>query len=361
MGNPIASGGNEETKHEGMQLGTIGEEFSASHSSATFTDSRNTFQSYIVKREHISAEQYALATLFIGICSFVIAISSNLQRFFFWNFQEFYRFHESYYFVVDHIYIAITTEIILILNTWSLTFGILQAPGLMIFILMQRIQVLRYFLLAYPDINQNIFNSLKRSNLGIVGKDQQPGSSPNTNIHFPALKGAVFIPPGRFDVVLCQWVRVRHAIMKRMHRRFTEKDWQRPEWQHLALPLVRRIWVHALDSLCVLLHHAHCDRLACMHLKPDFGVQPLEAVLGRVLVHASLLRPAGRPAAHQAHAGPGQRGQEGRPVEHSDYQFCQELIAHVYFSDVGPHFYHWDLLYFVVRFEKQENRFAKKI
>ncbi|KAJ1606484.1 ankyrin repeat protein [Cryptosporidium canis] len=221
MGNPITSGGNEETKHEGMQLGTIGEEFSASHSSATFTDSRNTFQSYIVKREHISAEQYALATLFIGICSFAIAISSNLQRFFFWNFQEFYRFHESYYFVVDHIYIAITTEIILILNTWSLTFGILKAPGLMIFILMQRIQVLRYFLLAYPDINQNIFNSLKRSNLGIVGKDQQSSSSPNTNIHLPALKGAVFIPPGRFDLVLCQWVRVRHAIMKRMHRRFT--------------------------------------------------------------------------------------------------------------------------------------------
>ncbi|OII74816.1 ankyrin repeat-containing protein [Cryptosporidium ubiquitum] len=220
MVNPMPVGGNEETRQEGMHLGTIGEEFSASHSSATFTDSRNTFQSDIVKREHISAEQYALATLFIGICSFVIAISSNLQRFLFWNFREFYRFHESYYFVVNHTYIAISTEIILILNTWSLTFAILKAPGLMIFILMQRIQVLRYFLLAYPDINQNIFNSLKRNQLGLIGKENSPKSSPNINLHSPISKGAVFIPPGRFDIVLCQWVRVRYAIMKRMHRRF---------------------------------------------------------------------------------------------------------------------------------------------
>ncbi|CUV04329.1 unnamed protein product [Cryptosporidium hominis] len=221
MGNPMPAGGNEETRQEGIHLGTIGEEISASHSSATFTDSRNTFQSDIVKREHITAEQYALTTLFIGICSFVIAISSNLQRFLFWNFREFYRFHESYYFTVNHTYIAISTEIILILNTWSLTFNILKAPGLMIFILTQRIQVLRYFLLAYPDINQNIFNSLKRNNIGFINKEGSPNSSPAMNMHLPVSKGAVFVPPGRFDVVLCQWVRVRHAIMKRMHRRFT--------------------------------------------------------------------------------------------------------------------------------------------
>ncbi|KAH8584880.1 ankyrin repeat with over 9 transmembrane domains at C-terminus [Cryptosporidium sp. chipmunk genotype I] len=221
MGNPMPTGGNEETRQEGIHLGTIGEEISASHSSATFTDSRNTFQSDIVKREQISAEQYALATLFIGICSFVIAISSNLQRFLFSNFREFYRFHESYYFVVNHTYIAISTEIILIINTWSLTFAILKAPGLMIFILMQRIQVLRYFLLAYPDINQNIFNSLKRNQIGFINSESSPKFSPNMNLHLPVSKGAVFVPPGRFDVVLCQWVRVRHAIMKRMHRRFT--------------------------------------------------------------------------------------------------------------------------------------------
>ncbi|KAF7457397.1 serine/threonine-protein phosphatase 6 regulatory ankyrin repeat subunit A [Cryptosporidium felis] len=220
IGNPVPVGGQEETKQEGIHLGTIGEEFSASHSSETYTNSRDTFQSDIVKREHISAEEYARITLFIGICSFIISVASNLQRYLFGNFREFYRFHDSYHFISNHTYIAISTEVILIMNTWSLAFSILKAPGLIIFILKQRIQVLRYFLLAYPEINQNIFNSIKRTQIGFFGTDHLR-KSPNTSSQLSVSKGAFYIPPGRLDIVLCQWIRVRYAIMKRMHRRCT--------------------------------------------------------------------------------------------------------------------------------------------
>ncbi|KAK6587604.1 hypothetical protein RS030_91505 [Cryptosporidium xiaoi] len=211
----------EDNRNEATNYGTFGEEFNASHSYKTQTDSRNTFQNDIIKKEHISAEQYAKVTLLIGICAFIIAISSNLQRYIFGNFREFYRFNESYNFIVKHTNVAISTEIALIINIWSLSFAILKAPGLIIFILNQRIQVVKYFLFAYPDINLSIFNNIKKNqvcNMGTIDHSQTP--YPNVNLHGPTHKSIFFIPPGRFDVVLCQWLRVRHAIMKRMHRRF---------------------------------------------------------------------------------------------------------------------------------------------
>ncbi|KAH8742077.1 hypothetical protein FG386_003404 [Cryptosporidium ryanae] len=211
----------EDNRNEATNYGTFGEEFNASHSYKTQTDSRNTFQNDIIKKEHISAEEYAKVTLLIGICAFIVAISSNLQRYIFGNFREFYRFNESYNFVVKHTYIAISTEIALIINVWSLSFAILKAPGLIIFILNQRIQVVKYFLLAYPDINLNIFNNIKKNQVCNTSTVEQPqNSSQYMNLHGPISKNMFFIPPGRFDVVLCQWLRVRHAIMKRMHRRF---------------------------------------------------------------------------------------------------------------------------------------------
>ncbi|EEA08242.1 uncharacterized protein CMU_019850 [Cryptosporidium muris RN66] len=183
-------------------------------------ESQKSFQNDIIEKEQISVEQYANVTLLVGICAFGIAVASNIQRYLFGNFREFYRYNESYNFVTNNIHIAVFTEVILVINTWILAFAILKVPSLLILMLQQRIQVIKYFLHAYPDINYGMFNSVKRNVTSDINSEGI--FPPNFSNQFSTLNpsGAVFIPPGRFDIVLCQWVRVRHAIMRRMHRRY---------------------------------------------------------------------------------------------------------------------------------------------